>query len=215
MSHYTWKPVALHLCLLLQQDGFILDSCDNGEDDTTFDGNLDPFVDELTATDEAWLYIARPFENGGQKKMGVLLVFGNEPHETVTAFTVDEKLEATLEKFEDFWSRRKTPLAEAEASWLEEIRGLFAASPAPADMVLNGTTMDEAREETVRLTKSLSSAAAIYDAVCEQRDRLTDAVDHAARTLRGETGLPDQGLAYNTALEILEAALAAAKGGPQ
>ncbi len=125
MSTYTWKPVALHLCLLLQQQGFALDCADNGEDAVKFDDNLDAFVDELTACDEAHLYVSRPFEFGGTRKLRLWLVFGNEPHETVADYTVDDKLEAALLIFEEFWGRRRTPLAEAEASWVEEVRGCF------------------------------------------------------------------------------------------
>lgn len=123
-AHYTWKPVALHLCLLLQQQGFTLDSADNGEEEIN-SSDIDALVDNLTACDEARLYVSRPFENGGTKKLALYLVFDNEPHETVADYTVDHKLEDALELFEDFWSRRRTPLAEAEASWLEEVRGLF------------------------------------------------------------------------------------------
>lgn len=124
MSHYTWKPVALHLCLLLQQQGFTLDGFDNGEEEA-LTNDIDKLVENLTACDEARLYVSRPYAEGGTKKLWIYLVFGNEPHETVADFAVDEKLEAALEVFEEFWSRRRTPLAEAEASWLEEVRGLF------------------------------------------------------------------------------------------
>lgn len=124
-AHYTWKPVALHLCLLLQQQGFTLDSADNGEEEIKTD-NIDELVENLTACDEARLYVSRPFEFGGTRKLALYLVFGNEPHETVADYTVDEKLEAALEIFEEFWSRRRTPLAEAEASWVAEVRGLFS-----------------------------------------------------------------------------------------
>lgn len=62
----------------------------------------------------------------------------------------------------------------------------------------------EAREEIARLNKSLSSASAIYDAVCGQRDRLADAIE------RHQTTLP-----YPPEFEDFElySALAAVKGG--
>lgn len=154
MSTYTWKPVALHLCLLLRQQGFTLNSADNGEDETATD-DTDELVENLVACDEARLYISRPFEFGGTRKLCLYLVLGNEPHETVADYTVDDKLEAALLIFEEFWSRRKTPLAEAEASWVEEVRGCFGCHHCGAGLADDGgccsvQCRDQHASQTVR-----------------------------------------------------------------
>jgi len=192
MSTYTWKPVALHLCLLLRQQGFTLNSADNGEDETATD-DTDELVENLVACDEARLYISRPFEFGGTRKLCLYLVLGNEPHETVADYTVDDKLEAALLIFEEFWSRRKTPLAEAEASWVEEVRGCFVEP--------DGGWQREAeswRETAVQRRKQ-------FEKCREQRDRLAEALEE----LRNARWLSLPGRAG----DIIEAALAAVKGG--
>lgn len=62
----------------------------------------------------------------------------------------------------------------------------------------------EAREENTRLNKSLSNASAIYDAACEQRDRLAGAMEEIA------SGAHD----WKTCVDkIAPEALAAMKGG--
>lgn len=62
----------------------------------------------------------------------------------------------------------------------------------------------ESREENARLQKSLSNASAIYDAVCEQRDRLAEALEDI---LNDATDSP----LYK--IRAANEALAAVKGG--
>lgn len=77
----------------------------------------------------------------------------------------------------------------------------------------------EARDEIARINKSLNNASAIYDAACEQRDRLAEALRDIKDRAQDATIVlhPDSDAkgCVDDVLEWSEQALAAVKGGPQ
>ena len=53
----NYRPEVRDLCERLQNAGFQLSSCDDGEEVIMFSGNLDGFVEDLTACDDTTLRV--------------------------------------------------------------------------------------------------------------------------------------------------------------
>lgn len=109
-----WEPEVLSLLKTLQTAGFVLESSDNGEDRYEHpDGApLGKLIEELTACDEARLYVTHPEAPG--KTLWFYLVLGNSPGELVADYSCPAgPLEAILEKVTsghyESWNRREQP----------------------------------------------------------------------------------------------------------
>ena len=109
----NWKPETASLLRALLKAGFALVRGDNGEDEFTFDGKLAPFIDELTACDEARLFVRNP----EGKVRWIYLVFGNSPGELASDYTVDPLLDAVTEAHYAKWEGRKQPTQTAAEAY--------------------------------------------------------------------------------------------------
>lgn len=108
-----WTPETKSLLKGLTDAGFTLVSGDNGEDRFKFDGNLDKFIENLIACDEARLYITSP----DGKKLWIFLVLGNEPGVIASDYTCHPGLDAVTEAHYEAWSGRPQPKTTIEAKY--------------------------------------------------------------------------------------------------
>lgn len=123
-----WVPETRSLLMSLQKQGFILYSCDNGEN--TYDhlagAPLDKLIAELTACDEAVLYVKHP-DTKLKSIYFIRLVYGNSPGELVsdyeipTAAGVAEKMEAAMASHAEMWESKAQPLKPAFGAYAPEV----------------------------------------------------------------------------------------------
>lgn len=106
-----WAPETRALLKALTDAGFTLLSGDNGEERFKFnpDQPLDAFIAELTATDEARLFISKD-----GKKLWLSLVYGNSPGELVADYPHNEAeaykaLDRVAEAHYEAWSGKRQP----------------------------------------------------------------------------------------------------------
>jgi hypothetical protein len=96
----------------------------NGEDSFDFaTRSRNKFIEELTACDEAWLYVTMPDE----ARCALYLVFGNSPGELVSDYTVHPLLDKVVECHSEFWDgkpqpTKPCPYAAARAEFNAEAR---------------------------------------------------------------------------------------------
>lgn len=106
-----WAPEVTDLLTALTTAGFTLSSGDNGEERFKFDGDVDGFVKELIACDEARLYVVDP----SRHKRWLYLVLGNSPGELVSDYScpADEKvtnhLDPVVDAHYEKWSALPQP----------------------------------------------------------------------------------------------------------
>lgn len=100
-TYKDYKPETLDLLNRLLAAGFILKSGENGGDtDFPFD-NIEQFLKECTACDEAHIFVAPPGIPG--KLLFIRLVFGNEPGYLVCDYMTHPLLDSLLNAFADAW----------------------------------------------------------------------------------------------------------------
>jgi hypothetical protein len=104
-----WKPETLSLLNTLTAAGFVLLCGNNGEETFKFDGNLDTFIENLIACDEAALGVRSP----EGKRLNLYLVLGNEPGVIVSDYTCDDGLDKVTDIHYETWSGRKQPTTTA------------------------------------------------------------------------------------------------------
>ena len=104
-----WIPETKDLLTALIAAGFTLTSVDNGESRTKFDGDLDKFIVEATATDESHVYMRAP----DGKKVWIYLVLGNSPGEIASDYVVHDDLDKVTEAHYDKWIKLPQPTKEA------------------------------------------------------------------------------------------------------
>jgi hypothetical protein len=101
-----WRPESKSLLKTLQKHNVTILSVNNGDEDTNYaDTTLGKFVDEMTACDEAHLYVQTP----DGKKHVLYLVYGNSPGELVADYSIAPELDAATEEHYDKWEGRKQP----------------------------------------------------------------------------------------------------------
>jgi hypothetical protein len=101
-----WKPETKSLIERLVAAGCRIVSGDNGEEKFYFaEGQVDSFIDNLIACDEARLYVE---VNG--KNRGLFLVLGNSPGEIVCDYHCDPVLDAVTEAHYAEWELKGQPL---------------------------------------------------------------------------------------------------------
>lgn len=109
-----WTPETRSLLKSLIAAGFSIVEGDNGEEKFQFDGtgNMQAFIDNLTACDESHLYVTDP--EGGRRWM--YLVYGNGPGELVSDYSLPKQgtdyLEAVTNAHSEKWESRKQPTKE-------------------------------------------------------------------------------------------------------
>jgi hypothetical protein len=106
-----WSPEVTSLLKRLVSAGFILVKGHNGEDAIERPFSLDALVANLTACDEAHLFIRIPDVG----KAHLFLVLGNSPGELVCDYSPDdcEVLDAVLEAHYDAWCGKQQPMKDS------------------------------------------------------------------------------------------------------
>src|SRR4051812_27476025 len=117
----NWTPETASLIATLKRHKFTIVKGDNGEEvfrapETA--AGMKNFIENLTACDEAYLYVKSP---GSPAVRWLYLVFGNSPGELVSdysipAFGVDsgaDPLDAATEEHYNRWEGRKQPKIRA------------------------------------------------------------------------------------------------------
>lgn len=103
----NWKPEVRSLIKSLTDAGCVIVHGDNGEDRFNLKpGKMAEFVNELTACDEAHLYVRTP---GRETLAAVYLVFGNSPGELPADYTVRPEIEKACTEHCAKWEGRKQP----------------------------------------------------------------------------------------------------------
>lgn len=108
MSKYIndWKPEVKSLLETLVKHGIKLVGGDNGEEAFNFHGDMDKFIKNLIACDEALLYVKTPKD---ARTRSLYLVLGNSPGELVSDYTVDETIEKAATEHAEAWEGKKQP----------------------------------------------------------------------------------------------------------
>lgn len=106
-----WAPETRALLQALTDAGFAFSGGDNGAERFKFLGDLNKFIADLTACDDARLYVHK---NG--KKIWLYLVYGNSPGELVSDYSVPSNADAVNKAIDQIteahynaWSNRKQP----------------------------------------------------------------------------------------------------------
>ncbi len=105
----NWKPEVRSLINALVKAGCVIDSGNNGEDGTftlAKCGTMAKFIDNLTACDEAHLFVRTPGKDG---LAFVYLVFGNSPGELPSDYTLRPEIEAACNEHSKKWDGVKQP----------------------------------------------------------------------------------------------------------
>lgn len=106
MKYNDYKPETKSLLNALTKAGFTLLEGNNG--DENFPATKPDFLEELTAADEARLWVKTP----EGKRKGLYLVFGNSPGELVCDYHVDPALEAVIDAESAKWDGKPIPTEE-------------------------------------------------------------------------------------------------------
>jgi hypothetical protein len=120
-----WRPETKSLLATLTRAGFTLVS---GEHENLFKyaGNLDKFIEELTACDDVTLRVSMGDANTSCGTW-IRLVFGNSPGELVCDYgiprdvLVAERLEAAIASHSEAWEGKKQPKL-TEEEYMQRIR---------------------------------------------------------------------------------------------
>lgn len=101
-----WKPETLSLLNRLTAAGCLLVDGNNGEDRFKFDGNLDTFIENLLACDEATVRVKVA---GRDHPLTIWLVLGNEPGVIASDYVCHEILDKVTEAHYEEWSGKPQP----------------------------------------------------------------------------------------------------------
>lgn len=104
-----WTPETRSLLDSLTKAGFTLYKGDNGEETFLYDGDRTKFIQNLTACDEARLYVRL-----GARHLWIYLVFGNEPGTLASDYVCCPELDAVLDTHYNTWEGRKQPTKQIE-----------------------------------------------------------------------------------------------------
>lgn len=102
-----YLPETLSLLDHLNKAGFELVDADNGEERHRIT-SPEMAAAVLTVTDESQLYVKAP----DGKRLGLFLVYGNNPGELVADHHVHPLLEATVSACADEWEGREQPMTD-------------------------------------------------------------------------------------------------------
>jgi hypothetical protein len=106
----NWKPVIGSLLKTLQDHNFELVSVDDEGEEHTLEGTPREARQQakriICSVDVSHLFVSHPSH---PRHLWLMLVLGNEPHETVSDNTDHVVLNLALEQFEKKWIDRKTP----------------------------------------------------------------------------------------------------------
>ena len=94
-----WYPETKDLLDNLVAAGCKIVKGDNGEDEFKFDGDMDKFIENLTACDESHVYLVTP----ANKLRWIFLVYGNSPGELPSDYIVDPTFDAVTKAHYDKW----------------------------------------------------------------------------------------------------------------
>ena len=110
MKLKNYKPEVRSLLNRLRETHLFLHACDNGGGRELFDGDMEKFVEALTATDDAHLYV----KDSLNREWELWLVLGNESGVIVADYAVDPdgKLDLVVEAHGDAWEGRPVPSYE-------------------------------------------------------------------------------------------------------
>lgn len=119
----NWTPETASLIETLKRHGFEVVKGDNGEEQFNFDGDMDKFIKNLIACDEARLYVKCP-QTG--KTRWLYIVLGNSPGEMVSDYSIPRELtspdllDAATEEHATRWEKRKQPKQTAAQAYPEQ-----------------------------------------------------------------------------------------------
>lgn len=102
----NWEPETRDLLQNLVKAGCEIVSGDNGEDKFKYTGDLAAFICELTACDEAHVFLKTP---NSKNIRWIYLVFGNSPGELPSDYIVDPTFDEVTTAHYDKWVERKQP----------------------------------------------------------------------------------------------------------
>lgn len=94
-----WYPETKDLLDNLIAAGCELVKGDNGEERFKFHGDMDKFIEDLTACDESHVYLKTP----AGKVRWIFLVYGNSPGELPSDYIVDPTFDAVTKAHYDKW----------------------------------------------------------------------------------------------------------------
>ena len=107
---WDYKPEVRTVLKCLADAGFTVRNASNGGGpDEDFGPEIPDFVEELTAAEEAYLYVTSPTG----KRATIYLVMGNSPGELVSDYTAIPELEAPLEAASQEWWGKEQPMEPA------------------------------------------------------------------------------------------------------
>lgn len=102
----NWVPETKSLLNDLVAAGCEIVKGNNGEEQFKFDGNLETFIENLTACDEAHVYLKTP----AGKVRWIYLVYGNCPGELPADYIVDPTFDAVTSAHYEKWNGREQPM---------------------------------------------------------------------------------------------------------
>lgn len=119
----NWTPEVASLIATLKRHKFEIVKGNNGEESFKFDGDMKKFIANLTATDEAHLYVKCP-KSG--KVRWIFLVFGNSPGELASDYSIpvelttdEDPMNKATEEHYTRWENRKQPTHTAAEAYPE------------------------------------------------------------------------------------------------
>lgn len=115
----NWNPEVDSLLTALVAAGFTLAATDNGEDRVKIKTQARA-LSELTACDEASLYVTHP--SNPARRIWISLVLGNSPGELVSDYATgdtdaDKLLTATVSAHGDSWEGKAQPTITRPRGW--------------------------------------------------------------------------------------------------
>jgi hypothetical protein len=107
---YNWKPVIKSLLKHLEAEGFIPFEVNNGGEDEATPTWKD-VLEEIVASDESHVYLKHPDVD---KIFWLWAVLGNEPWETVSDYSCNDKLEKAIDAFQYKWEGKSCPIRKVK-----------------------------------------------------------------------------------------------------
>ena len=105
-SKTNWNPVIKSFFKHAAKAGFSIVAVDNG-DGNEVPQDINDAVEEVVATDESRVMLSHPAIT--DRWLGVFIVLGNAPHETICDYTCNPLLDDVVEAFSTEWETKETP----------------------------------------------------------------------------------------------------------